>query len=284
MKIYSFSSFIYRFPSLQIRIFCSTGPHYIQQSTIPKLLRSPRRNVSRTRYSSTLFLYEMSSSYRRSEGGRRESSTTTQTQVSYKNEPSRREESWREDSRRSTAVLESRHSDSYRQTGYPRVQAIYEEAEKKTVTRDNGTMVPHGRERTITRKQTVTRDGRAVIPYDKEKTITRNDKTVTRRDTRVQTIRDDERAASRTKPSASSSRNSSAPSKPTELERRVERLEDEKTRRLERQVEKLGDQVAQLQMEKGKQRQVYAAPIIYTPAVAYCNCSHCLSGYTCMYY
>lgn len=198
----------------------------------------------------------MSSSHRQSEGVRGKSSTTTRTQVFSKydkSEPSRLQESRRENSRRSTTALESRHADNYRQTGYPRVQAIYnEEQEKKTVTRDNRTMVP----------------------YNNERTIVRNDKTVTR-GTRVQTIRDDERAESRTKPSASSSRNSSAPSKPTELERRVERLEDEKKRRLERPVEKLGDQVAQLQMEKGKQRQVYAAPVVYAPAVAFCNCGHC---------
>lgn len=104
-----------------------------------------------------------------------------------------------------------------------------------------------------------------MVPYDKERTITRNEKTVTR-DTRLPTIRDDEQAATRTKLSASSSsRNRSAPSKRSELERRLGCLEDEKTRRLERQVEKLGDQVVQLQLEKGKQRHVdmYAAPVVY---------------------
>ncbi|KAL8748459.1 MAG: hypothetical protein Q9184_007288 [Pyrenodesmia sp. 2 TL-2023] len=229
----------------------------------------------------------MSSSHYRPGGARGESSTTNRTQISYKNEPSRveaprwgesrrgqesrwgdesrrgesrredsrHEESRRGDSRRSTTILDSRHADNNRQTGYPRVQTIYEEEEKKTVTRNNRIMIPYGKESTMTRtEKTVTRDGRALVPYNNERTVTRNEKTVTR-DTRVQTIRDDERAATRTKLSASSSRNSSAPSNRTELERRVERLEDEKTRRLERQVEKLSDQVAQLQMEKGKQRQ-----------------------------
>ncbi|KAL8916280.1 MAG: hypothetical protein Q9208_008609 [Pyrenodesmia sp. 3 TL-2023] len=150
---------------------------------------------------------------------------------------------------------------------------------EKTVTRN--TMIPYDKERTMTRNEkTVTRD--TMVPYDKERTRTGHEKTVTHsnrtmvphdkeknvtRDTRIQTIRDDERAATRPKLSTSS-RNSSAPSRSAELERRVERLEDEKTRRLERQVEKLGDQVAQLQMEKGKQRQmnVFAAPVVYAPA------------------
>ncbi|KAL8990703.1 MAG: hypothetical protein Q9177_000703 [Variospora cf. flavescens] len=257
----------------------------------------------------------------RSEGGgggsgRGESTSTSKssrTQVPYNDEPTRRGgDRWR-----STTAVTGESS---------RRKTNNREDEEKTITRGGDrTVTRQDKERTITRstrgggaqdygyteERTITRDdndARALVPYGKERTMTRSkrgpgaagdyddyteDRTITRNDTRMvgprlQTIRDDERAAkTRTKPTSCSS-SSLAPSRSSstiELKRRVEQLEDEKTRRLEKQVEKLGDQVAQLQMDKGKQQAPVAvyAPVVYAPGYP-CDCEYCLygrGGYSC---
>ncbi|KAL9013141.1 MAG: hypothetical protein Q9173_002150 [Seirophora scorigena] len=213
----------------------------------------------------------------RSEGGRGESSSSrSRTQGPYNDEPSRR-----------------RDQDSYASS---RVKTIYEDDEK-TITRDDNnsrrTMVPYESARTATRdthdEKTITRDDnnsrRTMVPYESARTVTRDtrpsappyygqssSRTITRDNSRavgprVQTIRD----------SSSSSRAPSASSTTSDLKQRLERLEDEKTRRLERQVEKLGDQVAQMQMGHS------AAPAVYVPAPGYCACEYCCygAGYRC---
>ncbi|KAL8975232.1 MAG: hypothetical protein Q9197_000535 [Variospora fuerteventurae] len=244
--------------------------------------------------------------------GRGESISTSKssrTQVPYNDEPSRRGD----DRRRSTTAAVTGES-SRRKTNN-------REDEEKTITRGGDrTVTRQDKERTITRsstrggggaqdygyteERTITRDdndARALVPYGKERTMTRSkrgpgaagdyddyneDRTITRNDTRMvgprlQTIREDERAKTRTKTSSPSHR--SGPSTNDELKRRVEQLEDEKTRRLEKQVEKLGDQVAQLQMDKGKQAPVAVYAPVYAPGYL-CDCEYCLygrGGYSC---
>ncbi|KAL9017903.1 MAG: hypothetical protein Q9185_004764 [Variospora sp. 1 TL-2023] len=245
----------------------------------------------------------------RSEGGggggsgRGESTFTSKssrTQVPYNDEPSRRGD----DRRRSTTAITGESS---------RRKTNNREDEEKTITRGGDrTVTRQDKERTITRsstrgggggaqdygyteERTITRDdndARALVPYGKERTMTRSkragdyddysneDRTITRNDTRMvgprlQTIREDERAKTRTKTSSPS--HGSGPSTNDELKRRVEQLEDEKTRRLEKQVEKLGDQVAQLQMDKGKQAPVAVYAPVYAPGYP-CDCEYCLYG------
>lgn len=238
-------------------------------------------------------------------------SKSSRTQVPYNDEPSRRGD----DRRRSTTAITGESS---------RRKTSNREDEEKTITRGGDrTVTRQDKERTITRsstrgggaaqdygyteERTITRDdndARALVPYGKERTMTRSkragdyddynneDRTITRNDTRMvgprlQTIHDDERAKTRTKTSSSSSLAPSRSSGPstTELKRRVEQLEDEKTRRLEKQVEKLGDQVAQLQMDQGKKQAPVAvyAPVVYAPGYP-CDCEYCLygrGGYSC---
>ncbi|KAL8651170.1 MAG: hypothetical protein Q9210_003407 [Variospora velana] len=256
-------------------------------------------------------------------GGRGESTSTSKssrTQVPYNDEPSRRD-----DRRRSTAVTGESYADEYRQPSEKsRRKTNRDEDEERTITRDDRTMTRQEKERTMTRskrgggtgdhdyneERTITRDddARAMVPYGKERTMTRSskrgpgagdydyneDRTITRNDTRlvgprVQTIRDNERAKTRTKTSCSSSPSTASPSRSSgpsttiELKRRVEQLEDEKSRRLEKQVEKLGDQVAQLQMDKGKQVPVAVYAPVYAPGYL-CDCEFCLygrGGYSC---
>ncbi|KAI4124522.1 MAG: hypothetical protein LQ341_007066, partial [Variospora aurantia] len=232
-------------------------------------------------------------------------SKSSRTQVPYNDEPTRRGDDRRRSTTAVTGTGERSYADeNYRQPSEKsRRKTSNREDEEKTITRGGDrTVTRQDKERTITRstrgggaqdygyteERTITRDNddaRALVPYGKERTMTRSkrgpgaagdyddyteDRTITRNDTRMvgprlQTIRDDERAAkTRTKPTSCSS-SSLAPSRSSstiELKRRVEQLEDEKTRRLETQVEKLGDQVAQLQMDKGKQQ----APVaVYAP-------------------
>lgn len=181
---------------------------------------------------------------------------------------------------RQTVVQSPYTSDSRRPetSSHSRVKTIYSEEEMRASTRDSGRT--RDSDRTVTPTKTSTRKTAAPTAY-KETYVGGDSRALV---PRVQTLRDDDRAMTR-KPSSSRSAappsSHSGSSSITQLGRRVERLEDEKSRKLEREVEKLTDKVEQLQMNQSSRRD-YLAPA-YVGGYS-CACDYCLysTGPYCM--